>query len=578
MHFLKIKVYRNNFIISISSLLIICIVLGYWLCGMVINDQVQKNDTAALNTFNRIESSLDLTESKIDNYVLYLYSNKALLRDFLRFFGNDAETYLTLRLDSQDAEQDSFLDDLQQFVANNQYAVKETAFQSSSSLNLMYFMENQGTALRFRLPRGSSVLSDNDIGFGYIYTRELMNPQKVAQPLGEIRFVINAEKAVKDSADSGIGKIAVMSEKSALYYPAKPDAGRKDNFEQIYRTSGTSRGRLHNGLFNTLYYSVFDSKTHGYKYVSTIGTWEIVENNQSLFILIIAGIFFIFTVMTVVIAAYMTRDARYLSRMLDTIGEAKKGNFHRMKLGRRDDELYMIAQELNDMYTQLNSYIETEYKLKLEQKNTEMKMLQRQVNPHFLYNTLEIIRSCALVNRDDQVADAIANLGAMFRDVVKREDVIAIEQELEILSRYLKIMEFKFAGSFYYQIDVPEEIRALKTVKLWLQPLCENFFVHGYDKSCEFNLLIVRGKVEAAAYVIEVSDNGQNIEPDKLAELNHRLLDGTEDPGGSIGLINVCTRLRYFYNNRLTMKIFNNTEAGVTVSVRIGKEGGECTD
>ncbi len=573
MRFLKIKVYRNNFIIYISTLLLVCIVLGTSLCGMVINDQVQKNENSALNAFNRMEANLDLVESKIDNYILYLYSSKQLLRDFICFFGNDAETYLTNRLDNSDGNTQisSVLDDLQQFVFNNQYVIKEVSFQAKDRMNLMYFLENQGTSFQFGLPNNSPLLPENDISFGYIYTKQLMNPQSIAKPMGKMRFVINTDKTIAGSLNYGIGKTAIMSAASDLYYPEVQDENLKQNLKKIYAENNV-RGKIQTGFLNTLYYSVYTSKQRGFKFVSTVETKDIIENNKSLFILIIAGTFLIFVLMSVVIAAFMARDANFLSRMLATIGAAKSGNFKKVELGGRNDELSMIAQELNEMYAQLNHYIETEYKLKLRQKDTEMKMLQRQVNPHFLYNTLEIIRSCALVNHDEQVADAVSNLGAMFRDVVKGEDVITVGQELEILTRYLKIMEFKFSGSFYYQIDVPEEIRALNTVKFWLQPLCENFFVHGYDKDCEFNLLIVSGEVKPDAYLIEVKNNGQKIEPEDLERINNQLHSGSEDHQGKIGLANVCSRLRYFYNNHVTMTLSNNTEAGVTISVRIERE------
>lgn len=578
MQFLKIKVYRNNFIIYISTLLLICIVLGTSLCGMVVNDQVQKNENSAMNAFNRVEANLDLVENKIDNYILYLYSNKQLLRDFICFFGNDAETYLTKRLDSSDGttQISSVLDDLQQFVFNNQYIVKEVAFQAPNSMNLMYFMEDQGTSFQFSLPNNSPLISNDDISFGYIYTKQLTNPQIINVPLGSIRFVINSDKAISGSVNYGIGKTAIMSSKSSLYYPEVQDAALKQKFQQIYSENNV-RGAIRSGFFNTLYYSVYTSKAHGFKFVSTVDTGEIIDSNKPLFILIILGTFLIFVLMSTVIAAFMMRDAKYLNRILVTIGAAKSGNFNAVQLGSRNDELRMIAEELNEMYAQLNHYIETEYKLKLKQKDTEMKMLQRQVNPHFLYNTLEIIRSCALVNHDEQVADAVSNLGAMFRDVVKKEDVITIGQEIEILTRYLKIMEFKYSGNFYYQIDIPEEICALKTVKFWLQPLCENFFVHGYDKSSEFNLLIVSGKVEPGAYVIEVTNNGEKIEPDSLEQINRQLQDGTEDSQRGIGLANVYSRLRFFYDNRVTMTLSNNPEAGVTISVRIERENADVS-
>ncbi len=572
------KVFRNNFFIYITSLLIICIILGASLCGKVINDQLQKNENTARNAFDRTEATLDLNENKIDNYILYLYTNKQLLRDFVCFFGHDAETYLTSRLESttDNFQTSSVLDEMQQFVSTNQYVVKEIAFQSPETTSLMFFKENQNTSLKFCLPKNTPLLPENDIAFGYIYSKKLVNPQNITKPMGEIKFIINTNKAISGAVNDGIGSTAVMSLKGALYYPTEQNEEMKADFHKIFAKDNV-RGEIRSGFFNTLYYTVFTSKEHGFKFISAVNTYEIVENNKGMFLLIVFGTFFIFIMMTVLIGAFMMRDAKYLNRILNTIGAAKSGNFKAVELGRRKDEYGIIAQALNDMYEQLNHYIEIQYKLKLQQKDTEMQMLQRQVNPHFLYNTLEIIRSCALINHDEKVADAVSNLGGMFRDVVKSEDVITIDQELEILTRYLKLMEFKFAGSFYYQIDVEPEIRALKTVKFWMQPLSENFFVHGYDKSSEFNLLIVSGRCNPDSYVIDITNNGGSIEPEKLREINMRLRNNSDGRHESIGLVNVYSRLKYFYDNRVEMVVSNNPEAGITVSVCIYKEDNDVS-
>lgn len=476
MQFLKIKAYRNNYIIYISSLLLACIILGASLCGMVVNNQIQKNESDAINAFNRIEADLNLLENKIDNYILDLYSSRSLLRDFICFFGNDVETYLTKRLDNSDGvtQVTSVLSDLQRLVYNNQYTIKEIFFQSVKQVNQMFFADDQGASYKFGLSGSSAELPEGDITYGYVYTKKLMNPVDISKPMGSMQFVIDVSRCISGSVYFGAGQAALLSEDGSLYYPGAADEQTKQAFRKIY-SGKDMRGVLRQGFLNKLHYCVYTSKEHGYKLISVMDTNQIIYNNQGLFALIVFGMAFVFFLLAAVIAVFMTRDARYLNRILVTIKDARCGNFKAVVLGNRKDELRMIAQELNEMYAQLNHYIETEYKLKLKQKDTEMKMLQRQVNPHFLYNTLEIIRSCALVNSDEEVAEAISNLGGMFRALVKAEDVITIGQELEILTRYLKIMEFKNAGSFFYQIDVPEDIRALKTVKFWLQPLCENF-------------------------------------------------------------------------------------------------------
>jgi sensor histidine kinase YesM len=238
----------------------------------------------------------------------------------------------------------------------------------------------------------------------------------------------------------------------------------------------------------------------------------------------------------------------------------------------RRNEYGMIARELDDMIHQLDRHIRTNYLLKLKQQETEMKALQNQINPHFLYNTLEVIRSSALVNSADYTSDAIATLGALYRDIVKNENIIPLGSELNLLQKYLKVMEFKYPDRFYYQFNVETALIALPTVKFWLQPLAENFFIHGFNPESEFNLLIVNGWEEEERFVLEIVDNGNTISEERLVEIRNKLSRGDDAPADNIGLRNVYTRLHFFYGAGFSMKIDNNEEAGVKISVILSKE------
>jgi len=231
----------------------------------------------------------------------------------------------------------------------------------------------------------------------------------------------------------------------------------------------------------------------------------------------------------------------------------------------------MIARELDDMVHELDKHIRTEYLLKLKQQETEMKALQHQINPHFLYNTLESIRSTALLHKDVDTADAIATLGSLYRDIVHKDNIITIGEELELLQKFLSIMELKYPGRFYYQIDVEEPLLAISTVKFWMQPLAENFFVHGFNPSSEFNLLVVNGWEEEGRFVLEFVDNGKSIPEARLEEVRRCLYSREDAPVRSIGLRNVYTRLSFFYGDAFRMEIENNEEAGVKITVIISK-------
>ncbi|HEX2925888.1 MAG TPA: histidine kinase, partial [Ruminiclostridium sp.] len=319
--------------------------------------------------------------------------------------------------------------------------------------------------------------------------------------------------------------------------------------------------------------NVFTSEQYGFKLVSLVENSDILYRNSSIFLFVLLGILFIFVSITLLIAMRMSYDARYLSLITRAIDRAKSGKFVTIDIKKRKDEYGIIAGKLNDMSEQLEEHIQKEYILKLKQKEAEMKALQQQINPHFLYNTLEVIRSHALINNDQSVAEVVYNLGGMLRAVVKNKDIITVENELDMLNKYLKIMEFKFRGNFCYQIDVEEEVRSIETVKFWMQPLVENFFVHGFDRTCDYNLLIVNGKAEQDEVVFTFVNNGEKIEPVRLEEINSWLtpdeLEASEK--SSIGLRNVFARLSFFYGEGIKMKLRNNDEAGITITISIRK-------
>ena len=217
----------------------------------------------------------------------------------------------------------------------------------------------------------------------------------------------------------------------------------------------------------------------------------------------------------------------------------------------------------------LDEYILNEYRLKLKQQETAMRALQHQINPHFLYNTLEAIRAKALTEKNPKTAEAIALLGQLYRDMVRKEDIIFFWEEKDLLETYLKIMQLRYPDSFAYQLMFDDALLQLKTPKFWMQPLAENFFSHGFDRCSEFNILVVTAVAEKDGWRIEVIDNGSGIPQEQITAVNARIGTGDETPGNSIGLRNVYTRLAYYYGKEFTMELRNNSEGGACVSIFI---------
>ena len=577
LEFLKSKMHRNTFFAYITVLFFVCVVVCLSVCNMILSTQVDLYKKASSSAFDWVESSISSNISKIDNYFLGLYSNHALQKDFLCFFSHNAQEYRTLRLEGVAPTEmpADFLEDVKNFVQNNDFVITQISVESEDSANIIHFFDahSSGINVDFCVPVNSMDIYEGNVSYGYVYTKKLPKTETGDGSIGEMKFLLSGSKIFDHVLDYHIADSAIMSKKGALYYTnPERQSQLEPEFQELYQRN-ESNGILHNGLFYRQYYFISTSSQYGYKMISIVDSTTIFQENFSLFLLVIAGTFLIFVIMTFFIAARANYDARFLNKIVHSIQLAKSGQFSHIEVGNRKDEYSVIAQEFNDMICQLEDFIRTEYVLKLRQKETEMQALSHQINPHFLYNTLEIIRSCALVHNDLQVADAVYYLGGMYRDIVKGDNIITIEKELDILNKYLKIMEFKYNNNFYYQVDVSEEIRKLETIKLWMQPLVENFFVHGFDRNSEFNLLLIHGQEEKDYYMIEFINNGSQIDPDKLQEINGRLNgDGKPSSKGSIGIQNVYHRLRFFYGDSLQMQLCNNTEAGITVSIRIYKK------
>lgn len=232
----------------------------------------------------------------------------------------------------------------------------------------------------------------------------------------------------------------------------------------------------------------------------------------------------------------------------------------------------MLAGEINDMISKLDLLIKKEYLLKISQQKTQMQAMLYQINPHFLYNTLEIIRAQANIQGNVALSDALFDLGNMYRMLSKLGDVIPMRQEVALLKHYLNILELGNPENFYYEIDLDEETMELDTVKFWLQPLAENYFVHGYDRNREYNLFSVQGQKKEDGYQLLIMDNGSGMQEEELAELNEKLKQAQGLPKENIGIQNVCQRLKYFYCGQMTFQIIKNHPKGLCIKIFIRED------
>lgn len=232
-------------------------------------------------------------------------------------------------------------------------------------------------------------------------------------------------------------------------------------------------------------------------------------------------------------------------------------------------ELQSLTDSVNIMANRLESLIEQS---RLEQENlkkAELSTLQAQINPHFLYNTLDAIIWVAEAGQSDSVIAITQSLSDFFRiSLSSGADWIPLSQEIKHLSGYLAIQKIRYRDILNYDIDVPEELSDVFILKLLLQPLVENAIYHGIKYRRGGGTIHVKGRREGDMLHFSVSDTGRGMTAERLAEVRERMRSPTptrSSDGSGFGLSNVDRRIRLYYGQEIGLEI-QSSEEGTCVS------------
>ena len=238
------------------------------------------------------------------------------------------------------------------------------------------------------------------------------------------------------------------------------------------------------------------------------------------------------------------------------------------------DEITELGLSFNSMVGKIRELLDAKVQEQKNLKKAELRALQAQINPHFLYNTLDTIIWMAEANRTAQVVDLVRALSRFFRITLsKGKDWITVREEIEHVASYLTIQKMRYRDILDYTIDVPDDALAGRMLKLTLQPLVENALYHGIKNKRSGGIITVRGRrVAGDRLLIEVEDNGIGITRERLAVL-HALLAGGDQasaaPESGYGLNNVSQRIKLYYGQEYGLTIASEHLAGTRVGLLI---------
>lgn len=248
-----------------------------------------------------------------------------------------------------------------------------------------------------------------------------------------------------------------------------------------------------------------------------------------------------------------------IQRLTEAMKKAEDGDFSNRIPVNGNDEIQYLVSRYNEMGMKIEKLIEENYKGEIRNKESEIMALNLQLNPHFLYNTLNVINLMALEEGQLEISRMIISVSEMMQYTFRnKKELVTLKDELEWLKNYIYIMEHRFEGKFRVEYQIESGILEYLAPKLLLQPLAENAIIHGFQKMKRGGVLMVACALDQDKICIKVADNGQGFSEERLKAV----LDGT---AGRTGIMSVKKRLALIYGEEAKVKIEVKPEKGCQV-------------
>ena len=303
-----------------------------------------------------------------------------------------------------------------------------------------------------------------------------------------------------------------------------------------------------------------------YREIATLRQWLIVLCLLSVLILSVLSVYFSIDII------------KPVKRLVSGMEKLQKGEDNVKIDIDREDELGFLSRAFNAMAKEIHYLVNWVYREQITRKEAEIKALQSQINPHFLFNTLESINWMAQLNQVPEISETVSDLSALMEASIGRDDkLIALAEEFDYTDKYISLIKRRFEDKIELVKEFQESALSVKIPRLLIQPLIENAVHHGIEKSREKGIIFLTAYIKEDKLIIEVKDNGLGIEKDELDRINEKLSMDNDTyfktllskKNKSIGIENVNRRIKLFYGEKYGLEIKSQVGQFTTVIVVI---------
>ncbi len=370
-------------------------------------------------------------------------------------------------------------------------------------------------------------------------------------------------------ADVTLGKDGFLyildGDGNMVYAPVNPIVYRVNNKWLNSDTNNVTRD-IKNNKYKIIY------KHSDYTNFKTVGVFSLSKNLQVVTNIrfYIVGIGIVTMVLAFIAALFFTKSiANPLKKLRRLMRKAEEGDLNvRFNYNGRD-EIGQLGDSFNRMIDEIRNLIEMVYVEQKSKREAELKTLQAQIKPHFLYNTLDTIQWMAQVHKADDIVEVVDALTKLFRiGINKGNEMISVKEELEHIKSYLIIQKIRYEEKLDYEISFEDSILEYKVIKLILQPLVENAIYHGVKEKRGTGKIYITVEKHEKGICLSISDNGAGMSEARLQEIQAMLNSdnlGNRNPG--YGTFNVQNRIRLSFGNQYGLSFTSKAGEGTTVRV-----------
>lgn len=493
-----------------------------------------------------------------------LYKSNMEMNDLLHYLTDNPEKYQEYRLDTYSQYKLLDYNGIEDFSATAFEAyptLKRLAFVSYSKGDLtsfngsqsIYHREDGGVALE-QIKNGNLAESGE-----FSFLKEIRDPLNM-QNVGAMIVTFHAKRFGNILAAYNLPELIVYNESGTLIYDSCPDC----TVEEIENAEE---------LEEKLNAYIQSTNLESYHIICYLKKAKASEIPFSIMIMIAGVALAVFFVSEFLVHYYLKHVSARLNGILDGMTQVMGGDLTvRLVAEKNGDELDVIASHFNEMCEKLDLHIQKSYLAEIEQKNAEMAALQSQITPHFLYNTLEAIRMKAICNGDSEVGKMLYSMAVTFRSQLKEADIITLAQELHYCKKYLELFEYRYPNQFKSSVDCPLEYMQVPIIKFVLQPIIENYFIHGIRMRDNDNFIRIMVEKKEDDYEIIVEDNGRGMSEEDIREKNRQLIENVMEKNKSIGISNVNRRVKAVYGNTYGVRMEQVVTGGLRVLLRFKPE------